>query len=97
MMGSVASILGKRYARAFLNSYPNSLNNNDLEGLYTFERLVKEDKLITIFFRFFRIDIQMKKKHMQAVGERFEWYKKLLPLIDLLIQHNRLWLLSSVV
>lgn len=88
------SILAKRYARAFLNVFSEKISFEDIQNIEKLADFFHLHRQAFFYIKLSCIKASIKQEILNKLFERFKLHGLLTPLLDLLIKHKRLALIT---
>ncbi|HZW61698.1 MAG TPA: ATP synthase F1 subunit delta [Candidatus Babeliales bacterium] len=89
-------IVARRYAKAFINVFGNTMTIDELHAIKAFEQFVNEHKRLLVFFMLSQIDDATKQQQLDAMLDSFKLKKLFHPLSQLLLKSKRVFLLPRI-
>ncbi len=88
--------LERKYARAFFNVYPHVLHNDFLQRIEQLDIFFDSAKQSLFYLKLSSIPDSLKYDALMRIIARYKSEQELLPLVQLLMDHKRLYLIASV-
>ena len=88
-------ILASRYAQAFLNVYGTTFSLDDYYHIKDAYEFLKDNRSLSSHFKLPRLE-RAKKEVVQKIFQEFHIPASINALVDLLLEHQRLYLLKDV-
>ena len=92
----VKSELSKKYAQAYYNAYSHSVEPSSIQALLQASNFLSHSKEILFLLGYGVLDSQEVKRCMQLFIQRFSLPQTIEKICMLLLAHNRIFLLESV-
>lgn len=89
-------IVARKYANAFLNLYINDISEENFKAIKKLDTFFDNHKKSIFFLSVPNIENSQKEKLLAELFEKFGVKNLLKPLIDLLFEHKRIFLISEV-
>lgn len=89
-------ILALKYARAFINIYIDSINLQSFDNIKKLEKFFDAHRKSIYFLSVPNIKTETKEKFLNQIFEKFELKTILSPLIKILGQHKRIFLIDEI-
>lgn len=91
------SIIAKKYALAFLYSYPDNIDNQKIKSLIIFNNFLKKNKLLHIYLSIPTISYFIKQKTLNRIAQEFNFDRPIKKLLFVLLDHSRIEILDKVI
>lgn len=95
-MSEYASVVAKKYAQAFLNIAGDSFTRDDFKKVCVLERFLRQHRAELFFLRSPIKNDHAKENFLEHLMTPFSARAQLLLLVQVLMQHRRLFLLPTV-
>lgn len=95
-MNCMHALLARRYAQAFLRVFPDVIQIDDINRVYACSHFLREHAHICFLLDLSLLPAQHKKEGLIKIFNRFDLSHNFLKLADMLIMHQRTFLLPRV-
>jgi F-type H+-transporting ATPase subunit delta len=89
------AIIARRYAQAFVKSFPDA-SLSILEKIKAFQHFFITHKSFVAYLSLACIPMHIKKEFLKELSKHYSFQEFLIPLIDLLAEHKRIFLLPAI-